>query len=82
VRDDWHKELFDAARFEPATGVQQLIAPEALRSLLCSHHTAWLVGTREEVVAVAADAAISEVARTRKFSLWKVSSPATPCPPH
>lgn len=82
VRDDWHKELFDAARFEPATGVQQLIAPEALRSLLCSHHPAWLVGTREEVVAVAADAAISEVARTGKFSLWKVSSPATPCPPH
>ncbi|MEI0746981.1 hypothetical protein VUS79_33730, partial [Pseudomonas aeruginosa] len=51
VRDNWRKELYDAARFEPEVGRQVLISPQEFQSRLCAAPEGaryWVWGTRSD----------------------------------
>ncbi len=43
LRDNWRKELFDAARFEPARGRELLWPLDRLNELTCGEGTVWFV---------------------------------------
>ena len=36
IRDNWRKELYDAAKFDPAVGRQVLISNEEFKARLCA----------------------------------------------
>ena len=42
-RDDWRKELADAALFAPQQGARTLVQPAALPALLCGAAVSWLI---------------------------------------
>ncbi len=43
-RDDWRKELFDAARFDPATAARVLVPEQDTLALMCAPGRTWFVG--------------------------------------
>ena len=49
LHDDWRKELFDAARFDPERGAKLLWQPERLSELLCHAGTVWFVAPDDRV---------------------------------
>jgi 4-amino-4-deoxy-L-arabinose transferase-like glycosyltransferase len=50
ARDNWRRELFEAARFAPARGKELLIKPEAAaRMLRCSDRTVWVLASQADV---------------------------------
>ncbi|MBG9390060.1 ArnT family glycosyltransferase [Caenimonas aquaedulcis] len=49
VRDNWHRELSDAAVFDPALGHELLIGPERWADALCTAAATWVVGDRNAV---------------------------------
>lgn len=44
-RDNWRKELLDAAAFDPARSRQLLRMPSALPAVLCAREVSWVAGT-------------------------------------
>ena len=78
TRDNWRKELFDAARFDPALGRELLRPLDRLDALLCGSGTAWFVvdpGNAKRVTALAGIARTFADARTE---LWR--APMHACP--
>jgi 4-amino-4-deoxy-L-arabinose transferase-like glycosyltransferase len=75
-RDNWRKELADAARFTPALAGQVLITPDALPARLCAAPMSWLVaGAGPETWPILAVA--DQVAQWRTSILWRFD-PALP----
>lgn len=51
LRDNWRKELYDAARFDPSQGQQVLLSPRLLRERLCAAPAGgryWIWGSADD----------------------------------
>ena len=78
TRDNWRKEVFDAARFAPALGRELLHPIGQLDTLLCGTGAVWFVVSPGDAKQVAALAGV-----TRKFAdahteLWRATRHACP----
>ena len=78
LRDNWRKELFDAARFDPALGRVLLRPLNDLGALACGAGRVWFVvhpGQAQRVAGLPGSTRVFADARTE---LWRTS--AHPCP--
>mgnify|MGYP002075699001 FL=1 len=73
VRDDWRKELRDAARFEPGTGARVLLRPQDLAASRCALQASWFVAPAEWVPPEAAGP-MERVAADRHTVLWRATA--------
>ena len=50
IRDNWRKELYDAAKFDPAVGRQVLISNEEFKARLCraGRRSLWVWGNNSD----------------------------------
>ena len=76
-RDNWRKELYDAARFEPSLGKQVLRPLARLDELSCGPVTTWFVATPAQAGRVAALTGVQRVYADRNSELWR--APARSC---
>jgi hypothetical protein len=76
--DNWRKELFDAARFDPALGRMLLRPRDRLDTLTCGAATVWFIATPAEAVGVSALAGAARVFTDTRAELWRV--PGRTCP--
>ncbi len=79
VRDNWRKELYDAAKFEPQVGKQVLISAEEFQARLCAAPDGaryWVWGTRSDAGSYAALAGREPTATSVKYVMWQVVSDA------
>ncbi|AMO21753.1 glycosyltransferase family 39 protein [Ramlibacter solisilvae] len=74
TRDNWRKELFDAARFQPALGRQLLLRPQDLQAGGCGGAVTWVVGSEGLQQHYPLLQGAEEVARQRDLRLWRVSA--------
>ena len=76
-RDNWRKELYDAARFEPSLGKEVLRPLARLDQLACGPGTTWFVATPAQAPRVAALTGVQRVYADRSSELWR--APARSC---
>ncbi len=75
VRDNWRKELYDAAQFDPATGKQVLVSPAEFNARLCKAPEGaryWVWGTGEDNPAYLALQGLAPVVSSVKYVMWRV----------
>jgi 4-amino-4-deoxy-L-arabinose transferase-like glycosyltransferase len=70
-RDNWRKELYDAARFDPAHGKEVLQPLAQLDQLSCGPVTTWFVATPAQADRVAALTGVKRVYADRNSELWR-----------
>ncbi|WOB10236.1 glycosyltransferase family 39 protein [Piscinibacter gummiphilus] len=87
ARDNWRKELADAARFAPDRAATSLVTPAQFGALLCSGSNSWVVGHPANRARYAALASAEQVATAHETVLWRVAAgvsreacPETPSP--
>ena len=78
TRDNWRKELFDAARFAPARGRALLRPLDKLDTLLCDAGRVWFVVDPGRSPQLAALPGIERVFADPRTELWR--APARACP--
>ncbi|CAN7750754.1 glycosyltransferase family 39 protein [Variovorax sp. LjRoot290] len=76
-RDDWRKELHDAARFEPERGSTLLVDTFRLHDALCVPRATWLIGPSNAVLAHPWLAQARLVAVSREAAVWRFAGSAT-----
>ena len=76
-RDNWRKELFDAARFDPSLGKEVLRPLARLDQLACGPGTTWFVAAPAQAPRLAALAGLQRVYADRNSELWR--APARSC---
>jgi hypothetical protein len=82
-RDNWRKELADAARFDRATGSFLLLSVDDAAQVLCAPATTWVVGTDGTVDQFPVLLHAKLVASQRNVRLWRLDpgeSNRTGCP--
>lgn len=75
-RDNWRKELYDAARFDPSLGKNVLRPLARLDALSCGPGTTWFVATPAQAPRVAALTGVQRVYADRSSELWRALSRA------
>ena len=74
LRDNWRKELVDAATFAPAPAASRLVVAQALPATLCAARVSWLIGAKT----AAADHPVLALARVaftgRELMLWRLDT--------
>ena len=74
-RDNWRKEVFDAARFDPARG-RMLLAPlDQLDRIGCGSGTVWFIVSPGEMRRVAALRGAQRIMVDQRAELWRVPAP-------
>ena len=76
-RDNWRKELADAARFDVARATHTLIAPLALPALLCDASVTWVIGSENMIEHYPFLKAAQERASRRGTTLWRLDATAS-----
>ena len=76
-RDNWRKELYDAARFDPSLGKEVLRPLVRLDELSCAVGTTWFVAVPSEASRLAALTGAQRVYSDRSTELWR--APARSC---
>lgn len=74
LRDNWRKELADAAAFAPLRARTALLQPEQLVAAVCSHAVSWLVGPSAAAPAFALLANARAVSQVRGSTLWRIEA--------
>lgn len=69
-RDNWRKELADAARFNPERADQTLITPDHLADSLCRQPRSWIIGFSAAASHYPPLVAAEKVREWRESSLW------------
>ena len=77
-RDNWRKEVFDAARFDPALGRMLLQPLDRLDALSCGASTVWFIVPASDVARVSALAGATRAFVDKRAELWRV--PGRACP--
>ena len=74
-RDNWRKEMSDAAHFDPDQGRAVLIRPAAVKSSLCVAHASWLIGPHAAMQSFPwlADPHFVLVAHNKELAVWRFS---------
>lgn len=70
-RDDWRKELADAARFDKARASRLLVDASQLPAILCAPRTTWLVGPNNSQLAHPWLAGTKLVAVNDRLAVWR-----------
>ena len=78
ARDNWRKELFDAARFDPPRGAALLRPRDRLDALLCDQATVWFVTGPHAAAQVSVLAGATLAFADAQTELWR--APGRPCP--
>ena len=74
-KDNWRKEIFDAARFDPSLGRELLQPIERLEAQACglpAASAAWFVVAPDRATRIAAMPGATRVFTTRRNELWRV----------
>ena len=71
ARDNWRKELHDAARFAPAQADAVLIDRADLAQLLCEHPLSWVFAPRGAAARYPLLGATAPIAVTERATLWR-----------
>jgi len=77
-RDNWRKEVFDAARFDAPRGRALLKPLEPLAALTCGGGAIWFIASPNEARPVAALAGAERIVTDQRAELWRV--PGRTCP--
>jgi hypothetical protein len=77
-RDNWRKELFDAARFDPALGAKVLRPLAQLDSFACGASAVWFIVPAEAAASVARLGSAARAYANERSELWRV--PGRSCP--
>lgn len=77
ARDNWRKELVDAARFDPARAAATLIEQTQLAGTLCSPRTTWVVGPSNAQLANPWLANARLVAFNESLAAWRFAGSAS-----
>ena len=77
-RDNWRKELFDAARFDPARGRALLQPLASLDALNCGASVVWFIVPKREATRVSALSGATLAFVDKRAELWRV--PGRACP--
>jgi len=75
VRDNWRKELYDAAQFDPETGGQVLLSPAEFNARLCQAAEGsryWVWGTAADNPVYAPLQGLAPVVSSVKYVMWRV----------
>ncbi len=78
TRDNWRKEIFDAARFDPALGRELLKPLDKLDALTCGVGAVWFVVPFADAARVSALAGATRTFSDQRAELWRV--PGRTCP--
>ena len=76
--DNWRKEVFDAARFDPALGRALLRPLEGLDALACGASTVWFIVPTADAARVAGLPGAARAFADARTELWRV--PGRACP--
>jgi 4-amino-4-deoxy-L-arabinose transferase-like glycosyltransferase len=71
-RDNWRKEMFDAARFDAAAGRATLWPWQRLNEVACGDGRTWIVATADQLPRLAALAGLATVLQGRHALLLRV----------
>jgi 4-amino-4-deoxy-L-arabinose transferase-like glycosyltransferase len=71
-KDNWRKEIFDPARFEPALGAELLQPLDKLEAQACNVPHAWFIVDPSRAPRVAAMAGAARMFAARRAELWRV----------
>ncbi len=75
TRDNWRKELYDAAKFDPATGQEVLVSPAEFNARLCKAPEGaryWVWGTTADNPVYLPLRGLSPVVTSAKYAMWRV----------
>jgi len=75
VRDNWRKELYDAASFDPARGKELLVSSAEFTARLCAAPDGsryWVWGTNSDGPVYAPLRGLEPAASSVKFVMWRV----------
>jgi 4-amino-4-deoxy-L-arabinose transferase-like glycosyltransferase len=78
TRDNWRKEVFDAARFDSALGRELLKPLDRLDALSCDASAVWFIVPTADAARVSALAGAARMFTDRRAELWRV--PGRLCP--
>ena len=73
-RDNWRKELADAAAFEPRRAARVLVDSKALAGVLCESGVNWIVGSGTDATRYRFLSAASLVLTAGEVKLWRVDT--------
>jgi len=76
LRDNWRKELLDAAQFAEPSRAPVLQEASALPALICAAPGAWIVATREDAARYPWLARATAVAQAGDTTLWRTTPAA------
>jgi len=79
-RDDWRKELADAARFAPAQAARQLVRPEALDATLCAAPVSWVIGRADQAAGRPLLGGSAVIAESGGLRMWRVATACSRIP--
>ena len=71
TRDNWRKEVFDAARFDPTLGAELLLPPGSIDRIACEG-TAWIIVPASNAALAAALAGAQRRFADAHTELWRV----------
>jgi 4-amino-4-deoxy-L-arabinose transferase-like glycosyltransferase len=71
-RDNWRKELADAARFAPGQAGAVLIGPTSLAALLCASPVSWVIGASKDGLRFSFLSGAQVALSQRETTLWRV----------
>ena len=77
-RDNWRKEVFDAARFDPTLGRELLLPAEGLARIACGASAVWFIVPAPNAAPVAALGGAVRAFSGARSELWHV--PGRACP--
>ena len=72
ARDNWRKELFDAARFAPQRGQAVLVNRQQFEQALCANAVTWVFAPRRLPPRYEVLQRLAPMASTERASLWRV----------
>lgn len=75
LRDTWRKELYDAAKFDPALGKELLVSSAEFSARLCAapdDARFWVWGTRSDGPVYASLRGLEPIASGAKYVMWRV----------
>jgi hypothetical protein len=72
-RDNWRKELYDAARFDPARGRELLWPIQRVAELACHSQAVWFVAKPGQAAALAALSGVAQVHLDRDLLVLRAS---------
>ncbi|MDB5820636.1 MAG: glycosyl transferase [Rhizobacter sp.] len=71
-RDNWEKEMTDAATFAPGRGASVLIDTTAFPAILCDASVHWLIAPRAAAERYPWLAALAPAASSHRASIWRI----------